>query len=247
MDKIQYLKSIKGPEQKSDEWHKRRGLFITSSSFATVFGDNKYAKSYTVLIEKCLPIGVNKPFMTNDAVQFGNRHEREAIDLYCKLMNKTSDYEYPLISWEQANPVRQLPDEIKEFLNQNPHLRTDILACSVDGIAIDNDDSEGPVLLEIKCPHRRKILFDGIIYPGYYSQVQWNMWIMDIEKADYVEYNPPENQNGKVLMNIIRVYRDPEYFKKYLVVLNDFWKEVEHWRSIGIENHPMYKKHMGIV
>lgn len=244
MEKINFLKSIKGPEQKSEEWLNLRTKYLTTSSYGTIFGlNNKYSKPEDVLIEKCLPKGVSKPYIGNSATFHGEKFENENIDLYCKIMNKTN-YEFPLLSWEQVNPIRKLPDEIKEFLEQNPHLRTDILACSPDGIAIDNNNVEGPILLEAKCPYRRKIV-PGTIPEHYLSQVQMNMWILDIEKADFIEYVPPgHNPDGKVILNIVRVHRDNDYFKKHLVILNDFWKQIEHWRANDITKHPRYEKYI---
>jgi hypothetical protein len=244
MDKIEFLNCIKGPEQKSDEWKNLRMKYLTTSSYGTIFGVcNKYSSKDEVLIEKCLPPGMSKPYTSNVACEWGERYEQEAIDLYCKLMNKTN-YNYGLLSYTQVDPVRKPEKWLVDFLEENKHLRTDIMACSPDGIAIDNDNKECPVLIEVKCPYRRKIII-GEIPEQYVSQVQMNMHILDLEKADFIEYRPPsEEDNTDAVINIVRVDRDPEYFKKHLVILNDFWKEIEEWRVKGIENHPKYERFM---
>jgi len=241
MDKIEFLKNIQGPEQKSEAWLELRGKYLTTSSYGSIFGVSKYSKPEDVLIEKCLPKGVKKNFSGSVATYHGEKYETEALDLYCKLMGKTN-YEFGLRSWEEVNPIRRLPDDIKQFLEDNPHLRTDILACSVDGISIDNNNEEEPVLLEVKCPYRRKIINNHVPIE-YMSQVQMNLWIMDIEKADFVEYIPPNHFGQPLQLNIVRVHRDHDYFKKHLVILNDFWKQIEYWRENDITKHPYYEKY----
>ena len=61
------------------------------------------------------------------------------------------------------------------------------MAGSPDGIAEDVRGLEELILLEVKCPYRRKIVF-GKVPDNYYPQIQLNMAIMGINKADYIEY-----------------------------------------------------------
>ena len=110
------------------------------------------------------------------------------------------------------------------------------MAGSPDGIAFSktNDQAE-PVLLEVKCPYRRKIKFGKI--PEYYlPQVQLNLFICDLRVADFIEYLPPDT------MNIVRVYRDKKWLDKNIPILQEFWQEVEYYRNNDIKLHPKFPK-----
>ena len=43
-------------------------------------------------------------------------------------------------------------------------------------------------------------------------------------------------------MNIVRTYRDQKWLDVNLPILEQFWKEVEHYREVGIETHPKFPK-----
>ncbi len=243
MDKIKFLQELGGPEQKSDDWKFLRKGKITTSAAGNIFGTCKYSTRETVLIEKCLPKGSAKQFNGSIFTFHGERFEKEAGDLYCSLMNKTN-YEFGLISYTSLAPIREPNPILDTFLQNNPHIRTDILACSPDGIAIDNDNIEEPVLIEIKCPFKRKIIM-GEIPEQYVAQVQLNMQILDLKKADFIEYKPPDPLTGTgAVINIVRIHRDEEYFIKHLPILNKFWAEVEYWRQNDITKHPGYEKYI---
>ena len=217
MDKINKLLEIPQYEQRSPEWFAQREGKLTSSDAGTVLGLNPYQKPHEVLFKKC---GFDpKPFVGNIATLHGQKYEDEAIDKYCDLTNQVN-YNFGLIAHEDV------------------HHNGDYywMAGSPDGIAIDKDNSNAePVLLEVKCPYRRKIKFGKI--PEYYlPQVQLNLFICDLKVADFIEYLPPNT------MNIVRVYRDQKWLDKNVPVLQAFWKEVEYYRKDDIKNHPLYPK-----
>jgi hypothetical protein len=241
MKKIEYLKSIKGPEQKTEAWLSLRKDKITTSACGSIIGTCKYNTKDEVLIEKCLPSGIKKKFQGNVATYWGERWEQTAIDLYCKLMGKTN-YDFGLLYYEQVDPVRKRSEWLIQFLDENPHLRTDILACSPDGIALDQQNFEDLILIEVKCPYKRKII-PGQLPEQYEAQIRLNMEILDVNRGDFIEFRPAD-ENGPTQINIVRVHRDPEYFKRILPVLNDFWGEVEHWRRNDITQHPLWNKYI---
>ena len=117
----------------------------------------------------------------------------------------------------------------------------DWLAGSTDGIVTDNHDKEGLIVLEVKCPYYRKVKY-GMCPEYYYPQVQLNMAILNIDKADFIEYKPVSKYQ-KFQLNIVRIQRDYEWFNENVPKLEKFWNEVLYWREKGIRSHPQYNKY----
>ena len=220
MNKIEKLLKLPQHEQRSEAWFKQRENKLTSSDAATVLNINPYQKPNDVLFKKC---GFDpKPFVGNVATRHGQKYEDEAIEKYCKLTGQTN-YNFGLIAHEDVYNT-------KEYY---------WLAGSPDGIAISNNYAE-PVLLEVKCPYKRKIKFGKI--PEYYvPQVQLNLFICDLKVADFIEYLPPTT------MNIVRVYRDKKWLDENLPILENFWKDVEYYREHDIKVHPKFPKQKRVL
>ena len=215
MDKIDKLRSIPQHEQRSDAWFKQREGKLTSSDAGTVLGLNPYQRPHEVLFKKC---GHDpKPFVGNVATLHGQKYEDEAIDKYCKL-NGQDNFDFGLLAHEDVHNNKDY-----YWLGGSP-----------DGVSISKDRTSKPILLEVKCPYKRCIKF-GYIPAYYYPQVQLNMFICNLEDADFIEYKPPD------IMNIVRVKIDHEWLNENLPILEKFWKEVEYYRQNDIKCHPKYK------
>lgn len=222
MDKINKLKLIPMHEQRSDAWFKQRENKLTSSDAGTVLGINPYQKPIEVLFKKC---GYDpKPFVGNIATRHGQKYEDEAIEKYTKLTGQ-KNYDFGLLAHEDVHNS----DEYHW------------LAGSPDGISINVLDADAkPILVEVKCPYRRKII-PGKIPTYYYPQVQLNMFICGLEVADFIEYFPPKT------MNIVRAYIDHKWLNRNLPILAEFWADVVHYRDVGIETHPNFPKKKKIL
>ena len=242
-DRIKMLQSIIQFKQKSDEWLEQRKSKLTASDFATALGLNPYETPESLLFKKC---GVSKPF-SNKYTKHGEKYESEAIDWYCKLMNKTN-FEFGMIAYDQIKDrVPTKLDKLAEMLN----IDLSFLAGSPDGISLDNDSENLPheaiymepdILIEVKCPASRKIIIGQI--PEYYvPQVQGNMTIFNLFKSDFIEYLPNEYDPSKRIINIVRSDFNEEWACENVPKLWDFWKQVLYWRQCGIENHPEYEKY----
>jgi putative phage-type endonuclease len=237
-EKIKFLRKIPQYKQKSKSWLKQRRKNLTSSDGATALGINPYEKDLSVLFKKC---GLGPGFTGNDATKHGERYESEAIDLYCKLMNKRN-YEFGLISYDSLKEIRT---SSKLDLIKN----TNFIAGSPDGVAEDLDGLEDLILIEVKCPPRRKIIY-GKIPDYYYPQVQLNMAIFDLKKADFIEYTPKGVAPlylKEPMINIVRIHRDDDWLHKTINTLHAFWSEVILWRETGIHLHPEYEKMMLVI
>jgi putative phage-type endonuclease len=222
MDKIEKLLKIPQYEQRSVEWFKQRENKLTSSDAATALGINPYQKSHEVLFKKC---GHDlNPFVGNVATLHGQKYEDEAIQKYCKITGQVN-YNYGLIAHEDV------------YNNKDYYW----LAGSPDGIAISKTDPNSkPILLEVKCPYRR-VIKHGQIPEYYFPQVQLNMFICDLEIADFIEYRPPNE------INIVRVNRDDVWLEENLKKLEKFWKEIEYYRNNDVKLHPKFPKPKNII
>lgn len=158
--------------------------------------------------------GIALPFTGNEATKHGQKYEDEAIAHYCRMYNK-KNYSFGLL----------------------PHPTIEWLGGSPDDITHDG------IVIEVKCPLRRKINM-GTIPEHYINQIKMNMEICDLEKGVFIEYRPahmcPDNQ---MILNVVHIDRDREWFNSVLPILESFWKEVLHYREKGIESHPDYIYH----
>lgn len=229
---LKFIKDLIQYSQKSKEWFEQRKNRLTSSDAATALGINPYKKRVQLLFEKC---GIGKTFTGNESTEHGQKYEEDAIKKYSYLMGK-KNHSFGMISFGDLDPIRIKKETSKKYVNKDYHF----LGGSPDGISEDKKGLEKLIMLEVKCPLRRKIKH-GQIPNYYYPQVQLNMFILDLEIADFVEYIPDPK---KTELNIVRIHRDEEWFKKNIPILQDFWNEVLEWRQRDIKQHPEYAKYI---
>jgi putative phage-type endonuclease len=237
MKQLEFLKALPQYEQGTKEWLEQRKGKLTSSDAATALGINPYKKPVQLLLEKC---GAGRSFEGNESTLHGQKYEKEAIGIYETLMLK-ENHSFGMISFADLDPIRQNNPKTMKYIDKKYHF----LGGSPDGISIDKVITNESMLsqTEIKCPLRRKIKH-GQIPDYYFPQVQLNMFILDLEVTDFIEYIP--NTIGKsVEMNIVRIYRDEEWFEKNFPILQKFWEEVELWRTKDITTHPEYDRYYG--
>jgi len=173
-----YLRSIKLPVQRSEEWFEMRKGKITASDGGCVLGLNKYEPQYKFIIKKT----VGSTFKSNNACYYGKKLEEPATMIYAYRLNVRVD-EFGLLG----------------------HQSKDILGASPDGICnrykYDKKTLSKYVgrMLEIKCPLMRAIKrtggIKGNICPIYYwIQVQLQLECCDLDECDFwqckfYEYN----------------------------------------------------------
>ena len=148
------------------------------------------------------------------------------------------NHEFGMISFADLDPIRKENGRTK-YIDNKYHF----LGGSPDGISVDVNITECSVLsqVEVKCPMRRKIKH-GQIPTYYFPQVQLNMFILDLDYTDFIEYIP--KANGKDLeLNMVKIYRDEDWFDKNVPILQKFWDEVLLWRTKDITTHPEYDKY----
>jgi putative phage-type endonuclease len=177
-ERVSKLLKLEQHAQLSDGWFKARKTCITASSASSLLvRDHKTCDSYVKSFgledtfeytgKCCNPYSTKRQyfldkcrgstFKGNIATYHGQKYEQVATDLYKKKTGK----------------------DVLEFgLIRHPELSW--LAASPDGITPDG------VMIEIKCPYRRKIT--GITPLYYFIQVQLQLEVCNLDFCDFLEY-----------------------------------------------------------
>lgn len=121
-------------------------------------------------------------------------------------------------------------DESYEF-GLIPHPTIPIIGGSPDGI------TKKGILLEVKCPLKRKIIPGEV--PAYYlPQILTCLECTGLNECHFIQFKPAPDE----ILDITVVKRDPAWWKCYFPVMELFWSEVMHYRSLGFEKHPVHIK-----
>jgi putative phage-type endonuclease len=166
--KLKYLKSIKQPEQKTDEWYIFRQKHITGSNAWKIFGSK--ASVNQLMYEKLQPMeqSIIKNSLSENSLSWGNKYEPLSIKLY-EYFNDVKVEEYGCI----------------------PHKKIPFLAASPDGIIVSRKNNGR--MLEIKNVVSREIT--QIPKMEYYIQMQIQMEVCDLDECDFFETKFVEYDN----------------------------------------------------
>jgi putative phage-type endonuclease len=165
IDTLEKLKKIPQMKQRSLEWYEARKNMITASDMAEALNKGKFGTQKNLIIKKVTNLvnvsDLNKNNNKKEYIaplQWGIKYEDVACNIY-KLKNYVDVNEFGLLK----------------------HHNKDItyFGASPDGI------SELGIMLEIKCPYKRKI--DGNIPEQYYYQIQGQLDVCNLNECDYLE------------------------------------------------------------
>lgn len=164
-EKLQKLRDLPKMEQRTPVWYEARQTMITASDFAQALGKGKFGTQKQFFQKKC---GYEKDSfdMFKAALCWGVMFEPVAADAYVHF-NKCKLYDFGLLR----------------------HPTLDWVGASPDGI------NENGVMLEIKCPFKRKIT--GEIPSQYYYQMQGQLDVCDLDECDYLECEFLEYENER--------------------------------------------------
>jgi putative phage-type endonuclease len=238
--------------QRTPEWYAKRLGRVTSSEAASVLGESPYESATDVLFRK---FGLGRPFTGNAATRYGQLHEPVAIQAYCAALGRVS-FEVGLIDYEAVHgPCPELafvagsPDGITVRRRGAPRPEAGGTLLGPEGPerrpaptrealaeALGEGADEEPVMLEVKCPLRRRIV-PGVVPRHYYAQVQLNMFICGLRRADFVEYRPAPFE-----LSVVRVEPDEAWLARALPRLRAFHAECAKYAG-RIEEHPEYAKY----
>ena len=160
-EKVEKLKQLTLPEQRSKEWYEIRNNLLTASSLASALGKGHFTTRDQLLIDKTAK--EETPFYTNEIIQWGVKYEPTATTFYEEL-NKLNVVEFGLV----------------------PHPELKIFGASPDGIC--DTDSPGYYpgrMLEIKCPPKRKFTEEVPLH--YWMQMQGQLETCDLEECDFLQ------------------------------------------------------------
>ena len=159
---IEYLKNVKQPEQRSDEWYLFRSSTLTASNIYKIF--TSISNQNQLIIEKCEPININKYKVNNlnGPLHWGQKYEPISI-MYYELINNTKVEEFGCI----------------------PHREYPFIAASPDGIVCDKNSELFGRMLEIKNPFTR--IITGIPKHEYWIQMQLQMEVCGLNECDFLE------------------------------------------------------------
>jgi putative phage-type endonuclease len=173
--KVQQLRQIISPKQRSPEWFNMRNNAITASDGGCVLGVNKYEPEYKFLLKKVNPAS----FKTNSACYHGKKFEQIATMIYANKQDVNIE-EYGLLLHPQYSFLGASPDGIAGKYKSDNKTETELVGR----------------MLEIKCPVSRKINSEGDAFdicPEYYwVQVQLQLECCDLDICDFWQCNITE-------------------------------------------------------
>ena len=161
-EKIQALRDVYQPEQRTDEWYHFRYNLITASNAWKIF--DTAAALNQIIYEKCKPLDTTKyqSVNVNSAMHWGQKYEPLSVMWY--------EFKYNT--------------QIEDF-GCIPHPKVKCLGASPDGINVDNTSERYGRMLEIKNPVSRKLT--GIPKKDYWIQMQLQMATCNLPTCDFLE------------------------------------------------------------
>jgi putative phage-type endonuclease len=189
-EKIQKLREIPQPEQRTPEWYQFRWNLITASNAWKAFESQSAINQ--LIYEKCQPLK-----STNE-----DNVEEEPV----KMVNVNT----PLHWGQKYEPLSVLIYEqnyntkVEDF-GCIKHANYSFLGASPDGINVDINSERYGRMLEIKNVVSREI--NGIPKKEYWTQMQLQMEVCDLDECDFletkfIEYPDTQSFNNDSLTDI---------------------------------------------
>lgn len=207
------LKQIPVIEQRSEEWYKTRKEIITASDFAQALGDGKFGTQKQIFQKKC-GYEEEKFNPSLPPLKWGTMFEPVASAIYSER-NGCTIHEFGLVR----------------------HPTVDYFGASPDGI------TDYGIMVEIKCPFKRKIT--GEVPLQYYYQIQGQLDVCGLEECDYLEcefatYGTMEElcaSGSRYEVGVIEEFADPSastgykyrYSKTYTCLNESTISEIDDW------------------
>lgn len=193
--RVQALRKKTQPVQRSQEWFDMRNLKVTASEVACCLTNTEsVCKPY---VEE---FGI-KNFKYDGKCLSHFDTKEDYIIKKCKAFNGESVFRDSVFTlwgkkYEEVaiRMYRQLYNTAVIEFGLLPHPRLKYIGASPDGITPDG------VMLEIKCPYSRKI--NGIVPLHYWTQIQIQLEVADLERCDFLECEIKELQDIDEFVNL---------------------------------------------
>ena len=205
--KIQQLREIPQPAQRTKEWYEFRWGLITASSAWKIFGTQSVVNQ--IIYEKCKPLGniMNennnnevKMVNVNSPLHWGQKYEPLSVLLYEHMYNS----------------------KVEDF-GCIKHPNYHFLGASPDGIIIESSTGRYGRMLEIKNIVNREI--NGNPKKEYWIQMQLQMEVCDLNECDFLETKFIEYPDAKSYQDDSIVSSlDGENFNSYITTKDGGYK-----------------------
>ena len=212
--------------QGTDEWLNERMQYLTATAMAPCIGisakkgastDQELATIiYAKVLKKEFPIDT---FVQDVIFKHGHTYEDKAIQRWVETQNRPG---FEIVKVYHLGIVE--------------HPKIPWLAASPDGLALVRENGEFKlILLEVKCPYRRKIEREVPVY--YYPQVQLQLEVFSQARyTHFIQYRPPKtplanDPNHSEELVIVSVTRDSNYFTKALPLMKKVWDRILFFRD----------------
>ena len=234
--KIEYLRTLPQPVQRTPEWYLFRHNLITASNAYKAFESQSTVNQ--LIYEKCQPLKMNDDKFSmvnvNSTFHWGQKYEPLSVQIYEDIYNtKIEDF-----GCIQHNTYK--------FLGASP-----------DGINVDLKSPLYGRMLEIKNIVNREIT--GIPKKEYWIQTQLQMEVCDLDECDFLETKFTEYQNfsefcndGKektekgefkgIIMYFSTKEGRPFYLYKPLQITD--YTEIDNWEEQMIEKYESEEHNM---
>jgi putative phage-type endonuclease len=234
--KIEYLRTLPQPVQRTPEWYLFRHNLITASNAYKAFESQSTVNQ--LIYEKCQPLKMNDDKFSmvnvNSTFHWGQKYEPLSVQIYEHIYNtKVEDF-----GCIQHNTYK--------FLGASP-----------DGINVDKNSNLYGRMLEIKNIVNREIT--GIPKKEYWIQTQLQMEVCDLDECDFLETKFTEYQNFAEFCNdgqektekgefkgIIMYFSTKEgrpfYLYKPLQITD--YTEIDNWEEQMIEKYESSEHNM---
>lgn len=237
-EKIDYLRSIPQPVQRTPEWYSFRHNLITASNAYKAFESQSTVNQ--LIYEKCQPLKSNSiddkfsMVNLNSTFHWGQKYEPLSVLVYEYIYNtKIEDFGC-------------IKHNIYNFLGASP-----------DGINVDTNSPLYGRMLEIKNIVNREIT--GIPKKEYWIQTQLQMEVCDLDECDFLETKFTEYQSfsefcedGKektvkdefkgIIMYFTTKEGKPFYIYKPLQITS--YDDIDNWEEQMIEKYESHEHNM---
>ena len=182
-NKIQSLRDIPQPTQRTEEWYQFRWNLITASNAWKAFESHPAINQ--LIYEKCQPLKLvnaeedSKIVNTNTPLHWGQKYEPLTVMLYeADFKTKVEDF----------GCIR--------------HPKYKFIGASPDGIIVNKESKRYGRMLEIKNVVSRDII--GIPKKEYWIQMQLQMEVCDLDECDFLETKFTEYPDEQSFINDTR-------------------------------------------
>ena len=226
-NKINILKNIIQPEQRTEEWYQFRYNLVTASSAWKILHTESSINQ--LIYEKCAPLVTPKhtPVSMDSPLHWGQKYEPISVQIY--------EFNYAT--------------EIADF-GCIRHPKYSFLGASPDGINVSKDSKRYGRMLEIKNTVSRVIT--GIPKKEYWIQMQLQMETCDLNECDFLETNFKEypsveefskdgtfntTDNGQIKGIFICFSYDSKYYYEYPPRLDFSEADYNAWETETMEKN----------